>query len=415
VTRATFDRASLSGVRVLGERRLGDALALAVVLDVGARDELPGEEGAAHFLEHVAFKGDAATSAEALAERIDALGGEVNAFTSHEQTCYHGVTVPERAGALIEVLATLLTPALRERDVAAERPVIEEEIAMALDDPTARAFEWAAERYYGAHPFARSVLGGAASVAGMTSEALRAFRARTHHPERVRVIAVGRYDFAALTAALAPALAALPRGAAPRRGRVSTAFASGSVATEMVGGARVHLGLHAPAPRWTSRERIAAELLASVLGAPDHGRLHWLLVDPGLAEAVGVHYDGAADHGLFTVHARVAPRAQGRVQRLLQAALFDFERDGPSEAEWSVAQRELALSVTLEGESVEGRALALATEAGRPRSLQREVEEILTTPRAAAEAILARRPFARALHFEVRPATVVRSRARWRP
>lgn len=137
-----------------------ESLALGVWVGVGARDERPEEAGCSHFLEHLLFKGTDQRSAREIAEAIDSVGGDMNAFTTKELTAFYVRLLAERADVGLDVLSDILSrPALGAEDVEAERQVILDEILMHADEPADVAVEALFAAMFPGHPLGRPVLG----------------------------------------------------------------------------------------------------------------------------------------------------------------------------------------------------------------------------------------------------------------
>ena len=184
------------GVRVVTEQ-MPDARSVTVGfwVGVGGRDEPEPISGASHFLEHLLFKGSEGRSARDIAEAVDAVGGEMNAFTAREHTAFYA-RLPERElGFGLELLADVVaSPALRPHEVEAEREVILEEILSAEDTPEDRVHQALAETLFPRHPLGREVLGDKASIEAMERDEIAAFHADHYRPVNLVVAAAGRLE-----------------------------------------------------------------------------------------------------------------------------------------------------------------------------------------------------------------------------
>jgi len=406
VTRHPFDHLRLpSGLRLLGERTGARSVAVGVMVDTGARDEGPDEAGLSHFLEHLAFKGDGARDAHDLNRAFDALGARYNAYTSHERTFYYGAVLPERRAELTDLLLSLLRPALRPDDVAIERQVVLEEIAMYEDRPSSQAFERGAARFFAGHPLGASVLGTRESVAAFTPERVRAYHRARYGTERLLLVVAGDYAWDEVVAQVEAATAAWPRGDATRS---YPAFSPrrGAEDARGTGFARAHLTWFAPAPSTQDPDRWAAALLARVVGDDDNGRLFWSLVDPGLVDEAALWFDPADGVGTFQAFASTDDELHDAVVERFEATLDTFEREGPTVDEWARAQRGLATAVTLNAETPMGRLAGLADawlDRGEVETADATVARILGTPIEAGRALLETAPFSARFRFSWRP------------
>ncbi|MFN2323652.1 MAG: M16 family metallopeptidase [Trueperaceae bacterium] len=406
-----------SGVTLVSEVRPDAASAAAGwFVRVGSRDEPAAHAGISHALEHLAFKGTDDVDAVELNRRLDALGARSNAYTGEDRTAYYGSVLPEHLPELNELLAALLRPALREEDVALERGVIVEEIAMADDDPESRAADLVAAAAFGDHPLGRTILGTRDSVAALTAADLRAWHAATYRPDRLVVVLSGRVDLEAEAQrvdALArrltetadarhdrPAATPLPRQV-PRSvptpvPRTAPIWRPGAARHGDRRLRRAYGALLAPGLPQADPRRIAATLLAQVLGEPGHGQLHWALVDAGLADQAGLLHeagDGFGTYGgWFETRARDEARVQERFVRTLREA-----QDAPLDPDaWARAARTAATDVAMQAETPYGRLMALGDawiERGELDDPADEVARILATPVEAGQALLDARPF----------------------
>ena len=150
-----------NGVRIMTERVPGmRSAALGIWVGTGSREEKASENGAAHFIEHMVFKGTARRTAAQLAQEMDAIGGQVNAFTTKECTCFHARVLDDHLPRAIDLLCDMLFCSnFSERDVATERGVILEEIGMYADNPEDLCAERLAAGVYKGSPLARPILG----------------------------------------------------------------------------------------------------------------------------------------------------------------------------------------------------------------------------------------------------------------
>ena len=182
-----------SGLRVVTERMPGArSVATGVWVGVGARDEPAELAGVSHFLEHLLFKGTADRSARQIAEAIDRVGGDMNAYTTKEYTAYYTRLPASDLSLAIEVLGDVLTsPALRDAEVESERQVILEELLMDEDSAEDKVHTLLYESLFPKHPLGRETAGTHETVASITPEDVRRFFERWYHPAAMVVAAAG--------------------------------------------------------------------------------------------------------------------------------------------------------------------------------------------------------------------------------
>lgn len=192
----------------------GEATAVYLRLAAGAIDERDGEHGAAHFLEHMLFKGTPTRGIGEAALAIEALGGDLNAFTSHDELVLHAEVAGGAWALALDVLVDMVrNPHLDPAEVVRERDVILEEIASYDDDPEEQLSNAVLAALWGDHPYGRQVVGTEASVRGLDADALRAFYARELTAERVTLLVVGDVTHEDVVAHATPRFADWPTGA----------------------------------------------------------------------------------------------------------------------------------------------------------------------------------------------------------
>ena len=185
-----------NGLRVVTETMPGSRSAsIGVWVGVGSRDETPERSGASHFLEHLLFKGTEYRSARDVAELIDGVGGDMNAFTSREHTAFYArVPATARELATDVLFDGLRRPALRPHDVDTERQVINEELVAAFDTPDDVVHIALYEELFAGHSLAREVLGDTDTIDAMTPDTIEDFHGRWYRPANLVIAAAGDID-----------------------------------------------------------------------------------------------------------------------------------------------------------------------------------------------------------------------------
>ncbi|MGK5628050.1 M16 family metallopeptidase [Streptomyces sp. URMC 123] len=290
---------------------------------VGSRDETPTLNGATHYLEHLLFKGTERRSALDISAAIEAVGGEMNAFTAKEYTCYYARVLDTDLPLAIDVVCDMLTGSLiDEEDVDAERGVILEEIAMTEDDPGDCVHDLFAHTLYGDSPLGRPVLGTVETVNGLTRDRIARFYRKHYDPTHLVVAAAGNVDHARVVRQVRAAFeraGALGRTdaepVAPRSGS-RTIRTAGRV--ELLGRKteQAHVVLGMPGLPRTDERRWALSVLNTALGGGMSSRLFQEVREKrGLAYSVYSYTSGFADSGLFGVYAGCRP---GQVRDVLK-------------------------------------------------------------------------------------------------
>ena len=340
------------GVRVLTEHMPGlRSATVGAWVGVGSRDESDGHHGSTHFLEHLLFKGTARRTAMDIAEAFDEVGGEANAATGKEHTCYYARVLDSDLPMAVDVITDMVTSARLDTDeLEIERGVILEELAMNDDDPSDAVHEQFATAVLGAHPLGRPIGGTPDTIRAVPRSAVWEHYREHYRSSTLVVTAAGGVDHDALCEQVTKALADggwdLTRDATPlaRRGADDveggipvagvelTTHRVTEQANVIVGGT----GLTATDPR-----RFTLSVLNAVLGGGMSSRLFQEIREKrGLAYSTYSFASGHADTGVFGVYAGCAPAKVDEVTALLVA---EWERlaDGgitPGELRRSIGQ-----------------------------------------------------------------------------
>lgn len=181
-----------SGIRVLHRPAPGNIAHLAFIFNIGSRDELPGEHGMAHYIEHCLFKGTRHRRAYHVLSRLEDVGGELNAFTSKEDICIHGSFLPEYLGRAVELFTDIAFGSVYpEKEMEKEKDVIADEINSYRESPADLIFEDIEQLVFPGNPLGRTILGTEETLAGFTRSGVLAFLRRNFSPERMIVCVSG--------------------------------------------------------------------------------------------------------------------------------------------------------------------------------------------------------------------------------
>ncbi len=315
------------GLRVITEQVPGvRSAAFGVWVGVGSRDEAGRQMGAAHYLEHLLFKGTHTRSALEISASIEAVGGDLNAFTTKEYTCYYARVLDEDLPLAVDVVCDVVTDALiRSEDVEAERGVILEEIAMHDDDPTDIVHDEFAAALFGDTPLGRPILGTDETIKGISRSAINTFYRRRYRPEAMVVAAAGNLDHdtvvrrvrAAFADLIDPAAQTLAPRAVRRPRRHEAGVRVVSRPTE-----QAHLVLGVPGIVRTDPRRYTLSVLSTALGGGMSSRLFQEIREKrGLAYSVYSYAQGFADDGTFSVYVGCLP---GKVDTVLDVCLTEL-------------------------------------------------------------------------------------------
>jgi predicted Zn-dependent peptidase len=328
------------GLRVLTETMPGARSAsVGVWVPVGSRDESLAVAGASHFLEHLLFKGTDTRSALDIATAMDAVGGEFNAFTEKEHTCYYATVLDRDLSLAIDIVTdVVLNATVTAQDIDVERSVVLEEIAMRDDDPADLVHDEFAMALFGDEPLGRPILGTVASIGGLSRRQVAGYYRRRYRADGMVVAVAGNVEHAAVVRKVRAAFAGRLEGpaepAAPRRGRAIVRPPRQPV--RVVGAdteqANVVVGMRAVS-RHDDR-RWALGVLSSALGGGMSSRLfQGIREERGLAYSVYTFASSYADTGLFGVYAGCQPGKADEVLELIRKELDDVAAGGITEAE----------------------------------------------------------------------------------
>ncbi|MFE7125708.1 M16 family metallopeptidase [Streptomyces sp. NPDC057617] len=376
-------------------------------VQVGSRDETPALNGATHYLEHLLFKGTSRRSALDISSAIDAVGGEMNAFTAKEYTCYYARVLDTDLPLAIDVVCDMLTGSLIEAaDVDAERGVVLEEIAMTEDDPGDCVHDLFAHTMFGDTPLGRPVLGTVDTVNDLDRDRIARFYKKHYDPRHLIVAAAGNVDHATVVRQVRKAFE--KAGALSRTDAVPVAPRDGSRTVRTAGKVELldrkteqaHVVLGMPGLSRTDERRWALGVLNTALGGGMSSRLFQEVREKrGLAYSVYSYTSGFADCGLFGVYAGCRPSQVHDVLKICRDELDRVCAEGLGDEEIHRAVGQLSGSTVLGLEDTG----ALMNRIGKSElcwGAQMSVDEMLgriaaVTPddvRAVARDVLGHRP-----------------------
>ena len=295
--------------------------AIGVWLTRGSRHESDVDSGMAHFVEHMLFKGTQSRTARDLAQAIDSIGGQMDAFTSKEYAGYYIKVLDEHLPIALDLLSDmLLRPALAPEEVLREQGVVLEEIKMVEDAPDDLVHEMFAQQFWARHPLGRPILGTADSVAGFSAARLREFFGRTYVAPNLVVAAAGRLDHARLRDDVARAFESL----VPATDVVlaEPPMVSPGVVCRQKDIEQSHVCLGLPAMGQTHPDRHAALVLNTILGGSISSRLfQHIREDRGLAYSVFSNLATYSDAGMLSVYAGCAADS---IEEVVALTLAEF-------------------------------------------------------------------------------------------
>jgi len=339
------------GVRVLTEHMPGlRSATVGAWVGVGSRDESDGHHGSTHFLEHLLFKGTTRRTAMDIAEAFDAVGGEANAATGKEHTCYYARVLDTDLPMAVDVIADMVTSARLDTDeLETERGVILEELAMADDDPSDAAGERFFEAVFGDHPLGRPIGGSPDSIRAVSRDAVWKHYRSNYGPRDLVITVAGAVDHDELVTGVTRALEtagwdlSVEAAPVPRRDVATDLIERGSPLTVVrrpIEQANLLLGVAGLAAR--DPRRPALTVLNSVFGGGMSSRLFQEVREKrGLAYSVYSFASSFSDAGLVGLYAGCSPQRAGAVAELMLAEFRRLAADGITDEELSRARGQL--------------------------------------------------------------------------
>ena len=385
----TVSRTTLpSGLRIVTEEvPTVRSVAFGIWANVGSRDESPSVAGASHFLEHLLFKGTTTRSALDISAAVDAVGGEMNAFTGKEYTCFYARVIDRDFAIAAEVICDMIRDSvIRSEDVDSERTVVLEEIAMRDDDPGDLVHDLFSETLYGDTPIGRPILGTVDSITNMSRRSVNDYYKRKYLPENLVVAVAGNVthervveqvsrllgdflDSSAKPAALRPASKVKAKGL----GDIGLIYRKSEQANILLG---------FPSIDRNDERRFALSVLTSALGGGMSSRLFQEVREKrGLAYSVYASMQQFAGAGILSLYAGCNPASSQEVTSIFRDVLGDVVTSGLTDEELERAKGQVAGSMVLGQEDTGSRMVRI----GKSELVYGEIksmDEILASVRA---------------------------------
>ena len=399
------------GVRVLTEAMPGQRSAtIGFWVGVGSRDEAPGQHGSTHFLEHLLFKGTKRRTALEIASAFDEVGGESNAATAKESTCYFARVLDTDLPMAIDVIADMITGAVLDpAEMEQERDVILEEIAMDSDDPTDVAHENFVAAVLGTHPLGRPIGGTPAAIRAVARDSVWEHYRRYYRPDELVITAAGGLEHDVVCGLVVDALHAAgwslePDAAPVERRSTERAEITGTAGLHVVKRAveQANIIMGCPTIVATDDRRYVMSVLNAVLGGGMSSRLFQEIREKrGLVYSTYSFASSYADAGYFGMYAGCTPSKVRQVLDLLGAELDKLAEGGISDDELRKAVGQLCGGIVLALEDTGSRMSRL----GRAELVSGEYQDIDETLRLI-KAVTAREVQELAKELAAAPRTV---------
>ncbi len=337
------------------------SVSLGVWMKKGSRHESLIENGISHFIEHLLFKGTESRSARDIALIIDSVGGQMDAFTTKEYTCFYFKVLDRHLDVAVDLLSDIVRhPRFLPEEIEKERKVIYEEIKMVDDTADELVYDLWSEAFYGAHPLGRPIQGTRESVGRMLPDALIRFFKDSYRPANLLVTAAGNVDHDRLSEALQASFIDLPAGETVPLGPPPGAC-PGLTLREKKELGQLHLCLGVPGVSVSDDRRYPQYLLNTVLGGTMSSRLfQHIREERGLVYSVFSSANSFFDAGNLTVYAATSPESAREVTDLVLLELTRLKQEPVGESELQLAKDHLKGNLMLSLESSSSRMSNLA-------------------------------------------------------
>ncbi len=369
-----------NGVRIITEHHPSSrAVCAGIFVDQGTRDEPEDIIGAAHFVEHMVFKGTETRDAYEIARSLEAVGGELNAYTTREQTCFHAIGLREHLPLSLDVLSDLMSNAQFEtNDFKKERDVIIQEIHMSQDEYDDCIFDLAFENAYKGHELGRSILGTPKSLEHITRRKLMDFYTRRYQGHNMLVCVSGHVNHEEVVQLMSRTLNLRRRHfqAPPRRRPLFRPFQKVlSRPSE-----QLHVLVALPSVSVRDRQRFESYLANAALGGGMTSRLYQKVREKlGIAYTVYSYLQPFYDTGIQTVYSATSPRHMKRILSVIVREIESLARRGLSRAELDYYRTQVIGSLVLESDDIDNRMNAIGYSEmifGEYRTVDQTIQEL---------------------------------------
>ena len=400
-----------NGLQIVTEHMPGfQSASLGIWIKAGGRHERAEENGIAHFLEHMAFKGTKTRSALQIAEMIEDVGGYINAYTSREVTAYYTRVLKEDVALSINLLFDILQNSIfEEKEIEVERGVILQEIGQSLDTPDDVIFDWLQDISYPDQALGRTILGPSERVKNFSRANLIDFIAQHYHPERMILSAAGGIDHDEIIRLAEASFGTLPMRAAPENfGKAK--FVGGEFRKEK-SLEQAHVALAFESPSYRDDDIYTAQIYSVALGGGMSSRLFQEIREKrGLCYTIFAQAGAFSDSGMMTIYAGTS---EAQVPDLMALTFDELRRaaEDMSSNELERARAQMKAGMLMGLESASNRAERLARQVqvwGYVPELEETVAKIenvtLDRLRSFSEHIAGKAPAALALYGPIQNA-----------
>jgi predicted Zn-dependent peptidase len=369
-----------NGIRILTQKMPNfHSVSMGVWVNAGARDESPSESGLSHFIEHMIFKGTEKRTSFQIAKEFDAIGGQTNAFTSSENTCYYAKVMDTHLETVVDMLSDIfLNSVFDEKEIENERAVILQEIGMIEDSPDEYVHVLSGQNFWGNHSLGRSVLGTPENVKQFNADSIKAFFRRFYQPERIVISVAGNLEHNRFVDLAGPLFESIqPGNGFPERTKPEGCCRLNMHYKNLE---QVHICLGAKGLSITDPQRYALSLLNTILGGNMSSRLFQEVREKrGLAYSVYSFISSYVDAGMFGAYTGVTPNNAYKSSKLILKEISRLKENRVDPVELRHAKEYTKGNLMLASESNDNQMVRLAqneTHFGRFIPLQDIVDKI---------------------------------------
>lgn len=342
-----------NGLRIILSPRQTPVVYVGVYINVGSRDEQPTEEGMAHFIEHSLFKGTEHRKAYHILNRIDGVGGELNAFTTKEETCVYASATKEHLGRCLELFSDVLFHSVFPlHEIENEKDVVVEEINSYRDTPAEQIYDDFEEMIFDGHPLAHNILGSKRNVRRFTPEALRGFMRDHYTPDRMVVSVVGDVAMSRLVRMCDHYFGSYAAGIGHTRGDQTPRPRQFRQILHRHTH-QTHLMMGCPAPGIFDEDKVPFTLLNNLLGGPAmNSRLNVAIRERhGFCYTIESQFVPFSDTGLFYLYAGIEDSSLDHAVELIERELQRLCDTPLTTTQLHAAQRQLVGQMTINNDT----------------------------------------------------------------
>ncbi len=336
-----------------------NSVALGIWVKAGSVDETPELSGVSHYIEHMMFKGTENRTAKQIASDVDKIGGQFNAFTGKEATCYYIKTLSENLDKAAEILLDMLINSnLDEEEMNKERKVILEEMKMIQDTPDEDVHDMISNLVFYGHPLGKSIIGTPESLEGIDRTALKGYFDREYTRDSIVVAIAGNFDEEDVTEMFNRELSKLPASKELKNHEIREYKKDFALKIKDV--EQSHVCMAVPAVAYGEKDYYAMNILNNIMGGSMSSRLFQnIREEKGLAYSVFSTYTPYSNGGYFNIYAGVSHEELEAAIEGIKEELFILKEKGITEEELAIAKEQMKSSYIFAQENVSSRMFSL--------------------------------------------------------